>query len=223
MDLKIVSYVLGAAALGFIGIAMILPEKRDDGVVRLPWLVSVDARGRASVFGFTLGETTLADVRVVLGEEGKINLFSREDGGDRYSVEAYFDRIYLDGLRADFVLTVNADQTELQAMYERGLRISQLSSGDKKVNLSPVDIDLLVQRPIRAIAYLPWKSLDTRILENRFGKPKETRTEESGIVHLLYPAEGMDIGLGKDGGTVIQYVSPSDFRDLIAPLNKDSG
>ena len=218
MDRKIVLYVLGAAALGFIGIMMLMPEERSDGVVRLPWLVSADEQDRTLVFGFTIGDTTLGEARAAFGEEGKINLFTHPDRADRYSVEAYFDQMYLDGLRADFVITLDADQAELAAMYERGLRISQLGSGGKKVTLAPQDIDALQQSPIRVITYLPWKSLNGEILNKRFGKPDEKFTEPTGVTHWLYPSKGMDIGLDRDGGVVIQYVDAREFEDLVALL-----
>jgi len=223
MDRKIVLYVLGAVALGFIGFMMMIPEERNNGVVRLPWLVTVDPRGRTQVFGFRIGETTLADIRDALGEEGEINLFSHPAREDRYFVEVYFDQIYLEGLRADFVITLDAGQEPLKAMYERGLRISQLGSGGKKVKLAPADIDALKQHPIRAITYLPWKSLDAEILKNRFGEPTRMLREDTGVTHWLYPAKGMDIGLDENGGVVIQYVNPAEFAAIMAPLLNPSG
>ena len=162
MDRKIVLYLILAMALGFIGIMMMPPKERDDGVLRLPWLVSVDAQGRAQVFGFVIGETTLAEIRDVFSEEGEINLFAHSDREDKYAAEAYFERIYLNGLRGDFVITIGADQPMLHAMYQRGLRISQLGSGGKKVKLSATDIETLAGIPISAITYLPWKSLEDR-------------------------------------------------------------
>jgi hypothetical protein len=223
MGRRIILYLLGVVALGLIGIVM-MPEKRDedDGIQRLPWRVSVDSRGHARVFGFTLGETTLAGVRAAFGEDGKINLFSRAHGDDEFSVEAYFEQLYLEGLRADLVITLEADQQMLTAMYERGLRISRLGSGDKKVELAPADIDSLLKQPIRAITYLPWKSLDAEILRKRFGEPKDILSEESGVSHWLYPDKGMDIGLDEGGGVVIQYVNPEEFESLIAPLKESS-
>lgn len=219
MDRKITLYVLGAAALGFIGIMMMMPEDRDDGVMRLPWLVSTDDHGRTRAFGFTIGETTLGNVRTVFAEDGKINLFSHADRDERFSVDAYFDHMYLNGLRADFVITLDVGQQDLAAMYERGLRISELGSGGKKIKIAPEDIEVLTQRPIRVITYLPWKSLDAEILEKRFGKPEQMLVEkETSVTHWLYADKGMDIGLDKDGGVVIQYVNPDEFEELIAPL-----
>jgi hypothetical protein len=130
--------------------------------------------------------------------------------------------LYLNGLRADFVISLDADQILLEGMYERGLRISQLASGGKKVTLSPQDIEILLSAPIRVITYLPWKSLDSDILEKRFGSPSERFTEANGVTHWLYPSKGMDIGLGTDGGVVIQYVDTRELDALVAPLKGDS-
>ena len=219
MDPRIALSVLAAAVMGFFGILMLMPEEPEEGEPRLPWLVSTDAQGCTRVFGFTIGETTLAEVQEVFGEEGKINLFVHPDTGDRYAAEAYFEQIYLSRLRADFVVSLDLDQPSLDAMYQRGLRISQLASGDKKVALDPEDLDRVTRAPIRSIAYLPWKSLDADIIERRFGPAALILTEKSGVTHWLYPDKGMDIALDTRGGVVIQYVNPEAFWELVAPLD----
>lgn len=222
MDRKIVLYVLGFALFGFIGIMLVLPEEADDGVVRLPWEVSVDAQGRTRAFGLTLGETTLADVRALFGEEGKVNLFADPATG-AFEVEAFFEQIWLSRLRGDFVFSLQADNELLAPMYERGLRISQLGSGAKRVTLAPEDTARLAEAPIASITYLPWKSLDDQIIERRFGTPTRRITEpETGVVHWLYPARGFDVAIDRKGGVVIQYVNPADFAALIAPLEAAS-
>jgi hypothetical protein len=104
-------------------------------------------------------------------------------------------------------------------MYARGLRISKLESGSRKVKLDPADALTLGQRAVRSIAYLPQASLDEALIAKRFGEPNERRTEaETGIVHWLYPERGMDIARDPKGKVVIQYVSPADFPRLTAPL-----
>jgi hypothetical protein len=222
MDRKMILSVLSIVVFGFIGIMLLMPENREDGIARLPWRIGQDPLGRTQVFGFTLGETTLAEVRRVFGEEGEINLFAQPDAtGDepRYAVEAYFEHIYLNRLRADFVVTLQTQEATLEPMYERGLRISQLGSGAKKVKLDPDDITTLLEAPIRAITYLPWKALDNDIIRNRFGAAeRKHREQETGVVHWLYPDKGMDIAIDREGGVVIQYVNPAAFDDLIDPL-----
>lgn len=219
MDRKIILSVLGAALIGFFAILLLMPPTVDDGIDRLPWQIAQDTSGRTQVFGFTLGQTTLAEVREVFGETGEINLFKTPDVTQSYSVEAFFEQIDLKRLRADFIMTLDVDQATLSAMYERGLRISQLASGSKKVKLNPMDAEILADRPIRSIGYLPKARLDPALIEQRFGVPAEHLTEsKTGIVHWLYPERGLDIGRDPDGRLILQYVNPGDFARLKAPL-----
>jgi hypothetical protein len=221
MDRKIVLTILGSALLGFFAVLLLIPPTIDDGQVRLPWRTTTSAAGQTQVFGFTLGETSLKEVRELFGQEGTINLFETPGRTERYGVEVYFEQVYLQSLRADFVVTVDVDQETLGAMYERGLRISQLGSGSKKVKLDPEDVEALLPRPIRAITYLPQARLDDPLIEKRFGTPAERRAEpETGIVHWLYPERGIDIARDPKGEVVIQYVSQVDFADILTPLKR---
>ncbi|MBK1717969.1 hypothetical protein [Thiocystis violacea] len=221
MDRTIILSVLGAAVLGFLGMLLLMPDSLDDGSVRLPWLIEQDAQGRTGVFGFRLGQTTLAEVRRVFREAGEINLFHNPGETQPYGVEAYFEQIHLQRLRADFVITLAADQETLGGMYDRGLRISQLGSGGKKVKLDPIDVDRLAEQPIRSIGYLPKARLDEALIEQRFGTPSERLTESAtGIVHWLYPERGLDIGRDPKGHVIIQYVNPADMESLLAPLRR---
>ncbi len=225
MDRKIVLSLLAATLLGALGLWLLRPPPDlEEKIPRLPWLVAQDEEGRTQVFGFTLGETNLAEIRAFFREEGKINLFANLDARGQpveYTVEAYFDRIYLQGLRGDFIFTLAADADRLAPLYERGLRISQLPSGAKKVDLHPADLETLLQLPVRSLTYLPWKSLDADILNRRFGPPAEKRLEpKTGVEHWLYPQKGMDIAMDPQGRVVIQYLNPTDFSEVLAPLNE---
>ncbi|MBK1722227.1 hypothetical protein [Thiocystis violacea] len=223
MDRPIILSILGAAALGFVGMLLLMPDPIDDGVVRLPWQIDRDESGRTQVFGFTLGRTTLAEVRKVFQEEGEMSLFKTTQTPARFAVEAYFEQVYLERLRADFVIALVADQSQLEGMYDRGLRISQLESGGKKVKLDPVDAEALASFPIRSISYLPKTRLDEDLIEQRFGAPARKQTEQkTGIVHWLYPDRGLDIGRDPQGHVVIQYVNAGDFPALLAPLEAAS-
>lgn len=223
MDRKILWYLLLVMVFGFIGIWLLMPERAPDPVVRLPWQVSIDESGRSRVLGFTLGLTTLEQVRKALGEEGKLNLFLSPGRVELLTAEAYFDQLFLSGLRADLVAVLRVDQATLQGMYDRGLRISQLGSGAKKVKLAPEDEQALAQAPLRSLTYLPWKSLEPTVLEARFGSPPERFTEDSGLIHWLYPERGMDVAHDAKGAVVIQYVNPSEFLELRALLKGKGG
>ncbi len=219
MERKMILSILAVAVLGIIGVMLILPDPIEDGVPRLPWLIEQTPDGGTKAFGFTLGKTTLTEVRKVFNEEGKVNLFASGPADARsFMVEAYFEQIYLHRLRADFVLSLDAPQDVLAAMFDRGLRISQIGSGSKKVKLDPEDIETLLSVPISTITYLPMARLEEDLLEKRFGRPDEKRTEENGVTHWLYPAKGLDIGREPDGSIVMQYVDARAFDNVIEQL-----
>lgn len=219
MDRKILLSLLGAALLGFVAVLLLMPEPVDDGIDRRPWQVSLDASGHSTAFGFVLGRTSLAEVRQVLQEEGELNLFHHPGAALPFGAEAYFEQIELERLRADVVVTLAVDQAELSGMYDRGLRISQLGSGAKKVKLDPADAATLAAAPIRNISYLPKARLDPALIAQRFGQPaRRLRESASGIEHWLYPERGIDVGLDANGRAVIQYVNPGDFAGLLRPL-----
>lgn len=219
MDKKIFLSVMAAAIMAFFGIWLLLsalPNERAN-MALFPWDAVQNAEGQTQVFDLRIGESTLADVRALLGEDGKVNLFENPDGSR--SVEVYFDDIFLGNLRADWVITLALDQETLAAMYDRGLRVSKASSGSRKVKMDPVDVETLTEVPVRILTYLPWKSLEDRDIQGNFGTPAEQRTEEkTGVVHWLYPDRGMDIARDRDGGVVIQYLNREDFDRVLAPL-----
>jgi hypothetical protein len=219
MDRQIVLSVLAVAVLGFLGVLLLMPASIQDDTIRLPWRIEQDIAGHTQVFGFTIGETTLTEVRELFGEDGKVNLFQDPAREDIYGVEAFFDQVHLQRLRADFVITLDVDQDTLAAMYERGLRISQVGSGSRKIKLDPVDVETLASRPIRGISYLPKARLDKELIEQRFGVPSLRLTEaKTGVEHWLYPERGVDIARDRNGNVIIQYVNPDDFEQLLRPL-----
>ncbi len=221
MDRKYIIAILFAALMGFVGAMLLMPPTVQDDTVRLPWRVTTDQAGRTRVFGLTLGQTRLAELRELFGEEGTISLFESPGTAEPLAVEVYFEQVYLQSLRADFVITLDVDQATLRPMYERGLRISQMESGDRRVKLDPADVETLLHRPIRSITYLPQARLSDETLLKRFGNPSDRRLDPSnGIVHWLYPDRAFDIARNTKGKIVIQYVNRADFQKLAQPLAK---
>ncbi len=214
---KILFGLLGGVLL-LLAIIFIIPGRQPDPNLRLPWKIEVDANGNHSVFDLMLGKSTLADARNILGDEGEINLFIGQD--NKRTLEAYFRRIYLSGLRADFILTLGLNETILNGIYERGVRLSALDSGAKKVNLASRDMALALAAPVIHITYLPSADLDEKLVRNRFGEPEQHIQEQSGITHWLYPEKGLDIAINQEGGEVLQYTTPVNFELITDPLKK---
>jgi hypothetical protein len=72
--------------------------------------------------------------------------------------------------------------------------------------------------PISSLTYLPSLQVDDAIFLKRFGQPAQRiKEKKSGLVHWLYPQDGLDITLG-GGKPLLQYVPPKDFDKLTRPL-----
>ncbi len=199
-------------------VAILLPGGRTvEGEPLLPWKIELKSDGATQVFGLTLGRSTVEEARQRFHQDGAISLFRNPQG--KMSLEVYFDRVFLSGLRGDYVLRVAVAEAELQNLYDRGVRISQLGNGSNKVELSSRDQEWVYQQPIEVITYIPMTRLDEALIEERFGPPAEKITEEkSGVVHWLYPEQGLDLGRDPRGRSVLQYIHPAEFARLTAPF-----
>ncbi len=187
----------------------------------LPWQIERLPDGSSRVFGVALGRTTLAEMEQHLQERAEVSLFAA-DSGSRV-VEAYFNKVVLDGLKAKMVATLGFDAAMLERIFSRGARIATLAEGKRKVTLSGEDLALARRAPVVAITYLPAIDLDEATVRGRFGAPARRIAEPGGkVVHWLYPEKGLDVAIGKEAKEVLQYVRPADFPRLLKPLEAAS-
>lgn len=215
MDKKI---ILGVIALIIFSITflLMLPEPPKQSTATLPWNITHPSPGMSRVFGITLSESSLQDLETVFKEQSEISLFKSDD--DKMLIEAFFDELNLNGLKAKFVMTVAVPEEELKGIYNRGLRMNSTPSG-KRITLTPEDLARVRQAPVSSLTYLPSTRIDEAIFTKRFGVPAERiREKKSGAVHWLYPDHGLDVTLGEGEKPLLQYVSPKDFQLLRAPL-----
>ncbi|WP_428607684.1 hypothetical protein [Sedimenticola sp.] len=217
MERKIFFGILAITLLA-LAAAILLPGGRTiDEHPKLPWNLQVNDEGTLTVFGIELGKSDLNQARNQFQDQGKANLFLTPD--NRYMVEAYFQRIYLSGLKADLVLTLDLPETRAAQMFERGERISNMGSGTKKIELSSRDMEALAREKIKVVTYIPAADLDETLIVGRFGEPeKKLADSDSAIVHWLYPSKGLDIAVNSKGKEVLQYVNPADFGRVMTPL-----
>lgn len=216
MDRKI-PLIIAAIVLILVALAIVAPGGRKaDSNPKLPWKIEILADGSPRVFELTLGQSLLEHAVPLLSESPTLSLFRSTAG--IFSIEAYFQRVALSGLRADFIMTLEIDQQVASEIFERGLRISQLGSGGKKVNLAEADVKLAMSSPIRHITYIPAADLDAELLERYFGKPQQILDDPEGGKHWLYPDKGLDITLNENTKEVFQYVHPNQFNQLLTPL-----
>lgn len=218
MERNIILGILGLTVITLI-VALLLPGgKTPDANPKLPWLIEIDPNGSSKVFDLTLGKSTLSNARQVFATEGKANIFISPD--NTISLEAYFNRLYLSGIKADLVLSLSMEPGVLEAIYKRGIRISQLGDGSKKVTIAPGDMETITSAVVERITYLPAAKLDEELIQHRFGKPDLIIKEDTGIAHWLYPDKGLDIALNPEGKEVFQYINPARFNQVMEPLQK---
>ncbi|MEW8329437.1 MAG: hypothetical protein AB2594_02435 [Candidatus Thiodiazotropha sp.] len=205
MEKKIIFWVVSLSLVA-IALAILLPGGRKvDSDPKLPWEITVNADNEVEVFDLTLNRSRLTDARAVFEEQGEVNMFVPESGDP--SLEAYFERVFLSGLRADIVLVLRADSAQMQGLFNRGSRISRSSEAIRKVELSSEDQLVAANLPIELINYIPAANLDESLILSRFGEPSERINEpDSGVTHWIYPDRGLSIGVNPEGKELIQYM-----------------
>jgi hypothetical protein len=220
MEKKIIFWVTSLSVVA-VALAILLPGGRQaDPDPKLPWEVQVTQQNEVQVFDLTLNKSLLTEAREVFKIQGELNLFIGEDG--KPALEAYFERVFLSGLRADFILALKADDALLSDFVERGSRISRTSDTTHKIALGSDDQRLAEKLPIELINYIPAANLDESLISSRFGEPAEKITEtETGVIHWIYPNRGLTIGLNPEGKELIQYM-PLDRIDGLVEQIKNS-
>jgi len=218
MDKKI---ILGVIALAVVSIFILLqaPDNAIHTPDTLPWNIAHPTPDTTRIFGaITLGKTTLDETTELFKNEAElqISLFKPTDGN--LSVEAFFEEVNFNGLKAKIVMNIAVPTEELQGMFERGLRINSTPSG-KRITLTFDDLARVRNTPIASLTYLPNARLDEAIIAKRFGEPAQrVRETKSGVVHWLYPQNGLDVVMSGNERPLMQYLPPKNFELLRAPL-----
>lgn len=182
----------------------------------MPWQIEVQPDGKTKVFGLTLGASTVAEAREKLGTEMQIAIIAAPN--ETGSVEAFYDNLTAGFVSGKMILTVDLPAEVVMQMRERAVKSEYMESSTRRVTLSPADRQRAEQAPIRAISFIPGINLDEAMVAQRFGTPTEKIPAGETLQHLLYPAKGLDVVVDQKGKEVLQYVLPSEFEKLRAPL-----
>ncbi|TDX98152.1 hypothetical protein [Thiohalophilus thiocyanatoxydans] len=181
-----------------------------------PWQIELLPDGGSRVFGIEFNRTTLAEARKILGSHHDEGLFENRDGS--MSLEIYFNEVTLGGISGKFILTLDADEAQLQALKERAGNSRTVDSGARRYRPSSADRELLYEMTISGLGYIPYVNLDEEMVHQRFGEPAEIMRIGEDKRHFLYPDKGLDLLLDGEGKELLQYVAPRDFERLQLPL-----
>jgi hypothetical protein len=185
----------------------------------LPWQIERRPDGSSLVFGLDLGHGTLQHAaRRWPDETLRLALVRDAQGG--LALEGYLENIRAGFVQGKMVLTGAADPATLQTWAERAPHREPQPSGTWRLTLAPQDHAAALTFPLAGLVFLPAARFDEAAAVERFGPAPERLSTPDGTVHLLYPEQGVVIALDPQGRAkpVLQYVAPSDFQRLRAPL-----
>ena len=177
--------------------------------IDLPWNIKINEDKSTEVFKLKPGISTLTDAIERFQEPEEIAVYV---GRQKHSLEAYMGNVSLGPLQAKMVLTLAATEEELQGMIERNVGRSLSGSEDKKLKLSPEDIQQSLDRIVTSITFIPkYSGLDAEFFKERLGEPHAwTRLGEQ-AVQYYYPEKRLSIIIDADGKEVLEYNHPNDF------------
>jgi len=191
---------------------MVTPQ--GDGSVRvknLPWQITVIDEHTLHVFDLDVGKATLGDAVKVLKSEYNLAWFENQD--DSISLEAYFIRVSMSGLRAKVLLELDSDGLDIDYLKKNSGKPEIQTSRTIKYPLDDLAIEL-ENRVIKSLTYIPKSNVDAELLKSRFGQAEETLKVDENTEFWLYPKKGLVISFSQKGKEVLQYVPLADFERL---------
>lgn len=209
-----------ALLLALLALPMLLPSgpgsSSDVVDIAPPWQIDRLPDGASSVFGLTLGKSTLEDARQRLGPDVQVALIVAP--GESGSLEAYYESISPGGVKGKMILTLATGLAQRELMLTRARKVDYMQSAARRVSLGADDLVQAGAAPIVAMVFIPAANLDEAVVLQRFGTPAERLRSSEHKEHFLYPDQGLDLQLDAKGKEVLQYVAPRDFARLRAPL-----
>jgi len=189
-------------------------EHSAESIKGLPWQIDVLPGGLSSVFGVTLGRSTLGDAHEQLGDDMTLAIIIAS-GQDTGGLEMYYSHFKAGVFSGKLVLAADLPPEVLAQLTERAIRSRYMDSGARKITLHPDDLPIALQAPLASMTFIPAVNIDEAAAIKRFGPADKTLRNDDGVTHLLYPDKGLDLIINEKGKEVLQYVAPRDFERLL--------
>lgn len=185
-------------------------------VSNLPWQITVTNPQILHVFDLDIGKTTLGQAVNVLKSEYQLAWFenlAQDNKQHNISLEAYFLRVNLSGLRAKVILELETKSLDIDYLKQHSGKPEILASRAIKYPLDDL-AQLMGNRVIKSLTYVPKSSVDAELLKSRFGQAEEIIAVNENTEFWLYPHKGLLITVNKKGKEAFQYVPTADFQRL---------
>jgi hypothetical protein len=193
------------------------PSGEREATGGLPWHVTVLPNGHAQVFGLVPGRDTLAEARGRMGDAMQVALVSRL--GEQGALEALVDPFAAGFVSGRLVLAFDAPAAQLERWRAQATGSEVMEGGARRFNLRAADLDEAGRAHLVGLSFIPAAQLVEADVRQRFGAPAEVLAQPGGVRVLLYPEQGLSIGVAEGQRGVLQYVAPVDFATrLRAPL-----
>ena len=200
--------VTSAIAVALYYATMDQPEPQS---VAMPWQVAVHDPQHSEIFGIILNQTNLEQARQRFGLLEGVALF--RDPQDIYSLEAYFGKVSIGPFAARIIATLEAPQSDLEALLDHTVKRVRTDNGSLKWTLTQDKVAEQSLRKIKSLSYIPsYRGMDSEFIAARFGEP--SRREPVGETAQLwyYPSVGVRVLVDSDGNEMFEYLAPADFQ-----------
>lgn len=196
--------VLGAGIIGVLLTWWLMQGSGNNQFEDLPWHATQTKNGQIKALGLTTNTSTLRDAIALYGNQMQLKIFTDQHLVPE-TLEAYFETIYLGGLKGALILTLATDRASLQPLVDRAAAVTALKSGGKELLLNHADKLPQLNQTIKIITFVPRSDLDEAVLQHRFGQPQHQTTDDTGVQHWFYPQQGIEVLLNPNGQELFQY------------------
>lgn len=180
------------------------PQYEEVDEAMLPWNSAFDEQGKLHVLGITLQKTTLREAMDIYGKDVELRLFTDHDGSNK-TAEAYFPTVFIGSIKAAIAVRLIASPEELEAVYNRGAKISPTGSGAKEIKMSSDDNLAFLDKTIASITLIPRNNLTQRAIDMRFGEPDYKQKQDDQLDHWFYKQRGLELIIDPEGPEALQY------------------
>ena len=219
--------------IAIIGLAAVLMRQHPDAQhpesakiemryeIGLPWQITL-ANGNSSVFGLTLGSSTLKDAMTQLGGDNEFALLAKAN--QLGSLDLYYSHFRTGPIQGKLIISAAISEAGILAIKSNPGKQAYLENGTKKYSLSTEQREKALKLPIKSITLAPAANIDEAIILDRFGSPTQIIKINDQVSHYVYESLGLAVRIDTKGKDMLHYVSvsPPAITHLISQLESEA-